>query len=204
MLRELATPELTRVTYYRAGQRRLASLLRPTSRRRWHAGPDLLHLSGITAALSDSGAATVQAAVAKHAPPVFAVSFDVNHRPHAARCAGFGRTRPAACSARSTCCSSATMNLGSSPTKRSGRGLSDLLDRGPSEVVVKRGPNRPWPRPSDGERAEQPAWPITVVDLVGAGDSFVAGYLAARLEDRPYPNGSLGHGLRRGRDRYRR
>ena len=48
------------------------------------------------------------------------------------------------------------------------------------EVVVKLGPaGASW---TDGTRSESsPAAPATVVDTIGAGDAFDAGFLAARL-----------------------
>lgn len=58
--------------------------------------------------------------------------------------------------------------------------LRELADAGPGEVVLRRG--------REGARAlaveglvEQPAFLVSEVDPVGAGDAFVAGYLAGRL-----------------------
>ena len=39
----------------------------------------------------------------------------------------------------------------------------------------------------DGQYAEQPAEPVTVVSTVGAGDSFAAGYMASQLSGDPIP-----------------
>jgi 2-dehydro-3-deoxygluconokinase len=61
------------------------------------------------------------------------------------------------------------------------RGLADL---GPTEVIVKDG-GRGCVALLDGQRHEVPALPVTVVDPVGAGDAFVAGYLADRLAGAP-------------------
>ena len=58
--------------------------------------------------------------------------------------------------------------------------LKGLAGLGPSEVVVKDG-GRGCTALIGGERHETPALPVTVVDPVGAGDAFVAGYLADRL-----------------------
>jgi 2-dehydro-3-deoxygluconokinase len=57
------------------------------------------------------------------------------------------------------------------------RGLAAL---GPSEVVLKDGA-RGCTALVDGVELAEPAVPVTVVDPVGAGDAFVAGYLAERL-----------------------
>jgi 2-dehydro-3-deoxygluconokinase len=51
-------------------------------------------------------------------------------------------------------------------------------------VIVKDG-RRGCTALIDGERYEVPAPTVTVVDPVGAGDAFVAGYLAERMAGRP-------------------
>lgn len=65
---------------------------------------------------------------------------------------------------------------------------SDPLPRiaalGPTQVLLKQG-ERGAVALIDGERLHQPAVPVSVVDPVGAGDAFVAGYLAGLLEGRP-------------------
>jgi 2-dehydro-3-deoxygluconokinase len=48
---------------------------------------------------------------------------------------------------------------------------------GPAQVVIKRGAHGCLAR-VDGATVEQPAPAVTAVDTVGAGDAFVAGYLA--------------------------
>ena len=79
---------------------------------------------------------------------------------------------------------------------------ADLVFAGPDEAALFLGPERSrwtaWPRWAraevvvkdgargctaliDGARFTVPALPVTVVDPVGAGDAFVAGYLAERL-----------------------
>jgi 2-dehydro-3-deoxygluconokinase len=55
-----------------------------------------------------------------------------------------------------------------------------FLEQGARLVVIKRGAAGAWA--TDGEqRFEQAAWPVTVVDAVGAGDAFAAGLLSALL-----------------------
>jgi 2-dehydro-3-deoxygluconokinase len=58
-----------------------------------------------------------------------------------------------------------------------------LAALGPAEVVVKRGRHGATAL-IDGVLIEVPAVPVHVVDSVGAGDAFVAGYLAGRLTGR--------------------
>jgi 2-dehydro-3-deoxygluconokinase len=59
-----------------------------------------------------------------------------------------------------------------------------LAGLGPAEAVVKDGA-RGCTALLDGDRHDLPAPAVTVVDPVGAGDAFVAGYLAARLAGAP-------------------
>ena len=52
-------------------------------------------------------------------------------------------------------------------------------------AVVTRGGDGAWLLAPDGSMHEQPAVPTTVVDTVGAGDAFLAGYVASRYGGRP-------------------
>ena len=56
----------------------------------------------------------------------------------------------------------------------------NLAALGPAEVIVKDG-GRGCTALIDGVCLSRAALPVTVVDPVGAGDAFVAGYLADRL-----------------------
>ena len=56
-----------------------------------------------------------------------------------------------------------------------------LLQRGCGEVVVKRGA-RGATLFREGIRLDAPAREVSVVDVVGAGDAFTAGYLSGRLD----------------------
>ena len=58
--------------------------------------------------------------------------------------------------------------------------LRRLVALGPHEVIVKDGA-RGCAALIDGASFTLPALPIRVVDPVGAGDAFAAGYLAGRL-----------------------
>nr|BFE69202.1 hypothetical protein GCM10020092_025030 [Actinoplanes digitatis] len=63
-----------------------------------------------------------------------------------------------------------------------------LAGLGPSEVVIKDGA-RGCTALIEGERHAVKALEVTVVDPVGAGDAFVAGYLADRLAGAARPRG---------------
>ncbi len=58
--------------------------------------------------------------------------------------------------------------------------LRELAAAGPREVVLKKGEEGSV-TVLGGEVLEQPAFPVLEVDPVGAGDAFVAGYLAGQL-----------------------
>ena len=58
--------------------------------------------------------------------------------------------------------------------------LRELAAAGPREVVLKKGEEGSV-TVLGGEVLEQPAFPVLEVDPVGAGDAFVAGYLAGHL-----------------------
>jgi 2-dehydro-3-deoxygluconokinase len=65
--------------------------------------------------------------------------------------------------------------------------VADMAERisalGPSHVIIKLGKDGAFAR-VDGQEFSQPGFPVAVVDTVGAGDAFVAGYLAEFLEGR--------------------
>ena len=53
----------------------------------------------------------------------------------------------------------------------------------PSEIVIKRGAEPTLVRQADGRIFSVPIYKVDkVIDTTGAGDSFAAGYLAARLQ----------------------
>jgi 2-dehydro-3-deoxygluconokinase len=172
-------PEGTRVHYYRRGS--AAAAMGPADLECDAVrGAGVLHLTGITAALSASCRDLVDKALAGPRP----VSFDVNHRP-------------------------ALWEDGSAPAV-----LRDLADRadlvfvGLDEAQALWGPRiaspadiralLPGPRPLvvkdgahaatafDGEDAcTVPALPVRVVEPVGAGDAFAAGFLAGLHRGEP-------------------
>ena len=56
--------------------------------------------------------------------------------------------------------------------------LEDWLGRGPAVVAITLGEDGVLAGTADGVRSRRPGVPVTVVDTVGAGDSFSAGLLA--------------------------
>lgn len=167
--------ERTVVYYYRAGS--AASRL----------GPDLVpslsglvHLSGITPALSASCAALVEAVLAA---PV-TVSFDVNYRPGL-----WPVARAAPVLAELAGRADVTfVGLDEARTLWDTATAEDVraLLPGPGVLVVKDGGNGAVSfGPSGTVFAAAPA--VDVVEPVGAGDAYAAGYLYGVLHDLPEP-----------------
>jgi 2-dehydro-3-deoxygluconokinase len=179
MLRELRTAELTRVTYYR--RESAGSQLTAKDVDAAFAGfrPELLHITGITAALSADAAVAVQRAVQLAGRAGVDVSLDVNHRPSLPGSAG------AAILIRQLLPDVAVLFVGDdelhvvTEERDLARAAAQVSGRGPGEVVVKRGAAGALAY-SGGALEQVDALPVAVADVVGAGDSFVAGYLAAR------------------------
>lgn len=63
--------------------------------------------------------------------------------------------------------------------------MASCLDRGPRLAVCTLGAKGAIALEADGTRHEVAAAPATVVDTNGAGDAFMAGFLAARLRTEP-------------------
>jgi 2-dehydro-3-deoxygluconokinase len=165
-----------RVVYYRRGS--AGSHLRPgdipeDAVRR--AG--VFHSTGITLALGAGPADAVAQATAVARAAGTTVSFDVNYRgalwSESDAAAAVAAVLPD-CDVVFAGAKEAEMVAGTSDPLRAARALRAM---GPSQVLIKLG--------SDGclgliddETFEVPAPAVAVVDTVGAGDAFVAGYLA--------------------------
>ncbi|MFF0160528.1 sugar kinase [Streptomyces sp. NPDC005263] len=153
-----------------------------------------LHLSGITAALSDTCAELVTDLVVRRAVPGPAISFDVNYRP------ALWRHRPADAAPvlRELARGADLVFVGRDEAERlwgtrTAHDVRDLLGPGPA-LVVKDAGRGATAYGADGEETYVPTPAARVVEPVGAGDAFAAGYLAALLEGRTPASGlRLGH-----------
>jgi 2-dehydro-3-deoxygluconokinase len=150
------------------------------------AGADLLHVTGITPALSDTAAAAVDRACDLARQSGVPISFDVNYRARL----WSGRSARAALlplAVRADIVfggrSELVLLLDAAPDTPPDRLLTELAGEGPREVVVTLGAEGAASL-CDGVVATVAAHRVTPVDVVGAGDAFVAGYLAARLDGR--------------------
>lgn len=179
LLRFRRTADRVEVAYQRtgsAGSRLVASDVAEAV-----AGADLLHVTGITPALGQGPRQAVVRAVEVAREHGLPVSFDVNYRSRlwtpqeAAEVLG-----EIARVSTIVFAGPAELSLVTGATT-SEDGICRLHDAGVSEVVVKDGP-RGATGAMRGERIEVPAHRVTAIDPVGAGDSFVAGYLSARLD----------------------
>lgn len=170
---------VTRVDYHRRGS--AGSLLRSVDvDADLVRAADLLHITGITPALSASASAAVDYAVEVAVEAGIRISFDVNHRARLWADASY-RDVYRRLAARADVLFAGDDEAGllvSGLTPESlARGLADL---GPAQVVIKRGAAG-CVALIDGKLFEVPAIPVTAVDTVGAGDAFAAGYLAELL-----------------------
>lgn len=183
MMKERLADGRTRVTYHRRGS--AGSALRaedlPVS---VVETATLLHVTGITLALSGSARAAVAAAVDRADAAGVPVSFDVNHRPKLID-ADTARVRYRDTAARSSVVfagdDEARLVLGLGDDEGDDETLAhELAALGRGRAVVKLG-SRGAVASIDGRFLRRPASPVRVVDPVGAGDAFVAGWLAATL-----------------------
>ncbi|MEU6350807.1 sugar kinase [Streptomyces sp. NPDC047072] len=153
-------------------------------------GPDLaktcqarvVHLSGITLALSDSCADLVAEIVVRRAVPGATVSFDVNHRP------ALWRHRDPATALLEPARHADIVFVGRDEAEAlwgtaKPEEIRDLLSPAPV-VVVKDADHGATAYTADGEEVFVPAPDSRIVERVGAGDAFAAGFLAAHLEGR--------------------
>jgi 2-dehydro-3-deoxygluconokinase len=183
LVKERRTNQLTRVYYYRTGS--AGSRLGPSD-----VPEDLiraagvLHVTGITAALSDSAREAVHAAVDTARAASVPVSLDLNYR-RALWTADEAAKVLRSLVGQADIVFATEMEAG---LVVSARGAAEraaaLAALGPREVLVKRGPLGATAC-CDAQLTEVPARPVTMVDPVGAGDAFAAAYLAERLRRGP-------------------
>lgn len=179
MFVEQRTADLTQVDYRRSGSAG-SGLHREDLQAALDAGPRLLHLTGITPALSGSARDCVAWAAETASAAGARVSLDVNYR---SRLWSRGQARevlaPLAGHAAYVIASDDELDLVAAGSEDDA--AADLLDRGVQAVAVKRGPLGASVH-THGGRVDLPALTITAVDPIGAGDAFSAGYLSGVLD----------------------
>jgi 2-dehydro-3-deoxygluconokinase len=182
-------PDRTDVLYYRAGS--AASAMGVNRLDAWiPLKPRLVHVSGITPALSATCEALIEAVVVERVFGDAVVSFDVNHRPQLwAEDAGPVLRKLAA--------HSDIVFVGRDEAERVW-GTTDAdsvraMFPNVHHLVVKDGDIEAVSF-TDGGRVAMPSRHVDVIDPVGAGDAFAAGWLMAHLRGETEPDKlALGH-----------
>lgn len=146
------------------------------------AGVDLLHVSGIIAAISASASSFLTRVIARARAAGVPVSFDVNHR------APLWTAEAAAPVLRALAESADIVLVGRDEAEtlwgtRTASDVRALLPAVP-ELIVKDGDIGATAFVG-GDEVFEPALRVDVVEAVGAGDAFAGGYLVGRLSDRP-------------------
>ncbi|MFE7261205.1 sugar kinase [Streptomyces sp. NPDC057592] len=176
------------VAYYRAGSaasamspRNIPYVTLPTTR--------VLHLSGITAALSADCLALLHD-LTEPRPGRPLISFDVNHRPGLWRCADASPEVLLDLARRSDLVFVGEDEAAEAWGVTGAEAIRAALPE-PATLVVKRGAEGATVFSGTGDVAEAgevttvPALRVGVVAPVGAGDAFAAGFLSATLRDLP-------------------
>jgi 2-dehydro-3-deoxygluconokinase len=188
LLTEPRLGTLTRVSYYRAGSAgsavSAAEVLPALA-----SGARVLHLTGITPALSASAAEAALAAATTAHDAGITVCLDVNYR---SRLWSTDRARtvlrPLLDRTDLLIASEDELPLMlERPDAGEPEGVKSLLAAGVTEVVIKRGARGATTYTADGT-TDRPARQVDAVDLVGAGDAFVAGYLSGLLHGADIPD----------------
>lgn len=182
MFLEHRTADVRRVRYNRAGSAGSALCvedLRPALA----AGPRILHLTGITPALSGSARQASVYAARTAAAAGTRVCLDVNHRSRLwSRDQAREVLSPLAGHAHVVVASTDELDLVTDPPAvDEATAAKSLLDRGVGTVLVKLGAAGARAYTRDGVQ-QAGAATVTAVDTVGAGDAFTAGYLSAVLD----------------------
>jgi len=190
MLLESRFSGVSRAAYYRAGSAGSA-LCAEDLTGALVAGCTILHLTGITPALSGAAADATLTAARRARTAGGVVSFDVNYR---SKLWSQERARavltPLAAEADVVIASEDELSLISPPGVSEEGAVRYLAGLGVRDVVVTRGGDgaSAWSFADDGDDQDvqhRDAHRVSVVDTVGAGDAFAAGYLSAALDGLP-------------------
>ena len=180
MIKERRTPSVVKVSYYRA-ESAGSRLCVDDIPHGLIARARLLHVTGITPALSQTAAEAVNYAIACAKAAGVKVSFDLNYRaslwsPQDAKSAYLDLIAQADVVFAGEDEAAIVVDGAEKPIELAKR----LADLGPTQVVIKLGAEG-CVALVDGVEYRQAAIPIHVIDTVGAGDAFVAGYLSEWL-----------------------
>lgn len=179
MFLEQRTADVTRVEYHRAGSAgsRLSAVDLQAA---VAAPPQVLHLTGITPALSETARDAVQIAAESASAAGVLVSLDINYRARLwSRAEARGALQRLTRRARLVIASDDELDLVGDGEEAGV--VEELFARNVEEVAVKRGSAGAtlWTR---DQRHDVEAVRVTAVDTVGAGDAFSAGLLSGILD----------------------
>lgn len=180
MVKERPSAASTAVHYYRAGSAgsRLSAADLPEG---WVEGAAILHLTGITPLLSASAREAVLVAADRATAAGVTVSFDINYRSALASPGTAGPILREIAERADLVFGGADEFAVLYPDASPAEAAAALRAAGCAQVVVKQGPDGAAVF-ADADVVEAAGFAIEVVDTVGAGDAFVAGYLSARLD----------------------
>jgi 2-dehydro-3-deoxygluconokinase len=179
MIKERRTPATQRVSYYRAGSAG-SRILPEDIDEQLISSAGLLHVSGITPALSPQAEATLRYAIDVARTAGVPVSFDLNFRGNLWSPEGAGSVYRDIIPFADIVFAGdeeAAIAVGTGNPEELAIRIAAL---GPRQAVIKLGSAGALAL-VDGEFFRQPAIPVEAHDTVGAGDAFVAGYLAEFL-----------------------
>lgn len=180
MFLEQRTADLSRVHYVRAGSAgsRVSAEDLPVEEIR---SASMLHVTGITPALSPVAAGAVSSAVALAHEAGVRVSLDVNHRERLWSRGDASRVlRGLLPRVWQVVAGEDELAVVADGTED--EAVSALLEAGVDQVAVKRGAAGATLHTRDG-RLDRAAVAITSVDTIGAGDAFCAGLISAVLDE---------------------
>jgi len=184
--KEVARDGPRQVVYYRGGS--AASRLAPRDLGTdQFAGASLLHLTGIAPALFPTCAAAVDRAIELARAAALLICVDPNVRARLWPTVDICRRTLLALIERAD-----VVLIGHEdgavlfPDHDADAVLVAVRALGPRSVVLKRGAEGAVAETDEG-RASVPAYPVTAIDTVGAGDGFDAGFVAGFREGAPLP-----------------
>ncbi|GAB3949792.1 sugar kinase [Kribbella albertanoniae] len=169
--------DITRVSYHRRGSAGSTLTASECVAALEDVQPRLLHVTGITPALSDTARAATLAVVQAAAEFGVQVSLDVNYRARLWSRAEATALRELLPHIHTVFASDDELDILTSAEDP----IADLLTTA-TEVVVTAGGKGAWSHTAAGT-LHSAALPVTVVDSIGAGDAFVSGYLSATLDN---------------------
>jgi sugar/nucleoside kinase (ribokinase family) len=173
--------DITRVSYHRRGSAGSTLTADECTTALTTSTPRLLHVTGITPALSDTACAATQSAVQAASAAGVQVSLDVNYRGRLwSRTEASTVLRDLLPYVSTVFASDDELDILTDAADP----IADLLSTTITEVVITAGGKGAWSHTTDGT-IHRPALPVTVVDSIGAGDAFVSGYLSATLDNLP-------------------